>query len=281
MEKSEIYVSDLDGTLLNNTGRLSEYSRRALTELLDAGVHFTVASARAWSEMTPVLGDLPLKLPVIAVNGAFITDYATGEHLVINNLENAFAETIYRHILDNDLLPFVVAHNGSEDCLYWQEIRGPEMQWYHDILLLEDNTRLRHIDDLAFTLTQQVIAFVVMGQEANVKALAAVLDANYPARMENFLFQNPYSPGHWWLTIHDQKTCKSKGIQKVVEITGHKLENLTVFGDHNNDIKMFDIAGTAVAVANAQDETKACADIVIGSNEEDAVVKYIQEQMRS
>src|SRR3990172_1801253 len=141
MKHQKIFVSDLDGTLLRPDGTLSDYSRRTLTKLLKAGVHFTVASARAWGEMTPVLGNLPLTLPVIAVNGAFLTDYQTGRHLVINNLENDFAAAIYQHILDHHLQPFIVTHNGTEDCLYWQDLQNEQMQWYHDILHVHKDKR--------------------------------------------------------------------------------------------------------------------------------------------
>ena len=58
-------------------------------------------------------------------------------------------------------------------------------------------------------------------------------------------------------------------------MTGHDLRNLTVFGDHINDIKMIQLAGRGVTVANAEPEVKAVADEVIGSNDEDAVVKYM------
>ena len=90
MQNQKVYVSDLDGTLLQSDGTLSDYSREKLTELLESGVHFTVASARAWGEIVPVLGDLPLTLPIIAINGAYLTDYKTGKHLVINNLASDF-----------------------------------------------------------------------------------------------------------------------------------------------------------------------------------------------
>lgn len=273
---NKLYVSDLDGTLLGPDGRLSDYSRRALTELLEAGAHFTVATARAWGEITPVLGDLPLKLPVIAINGAFLTDYQSGKHLVINNLESATAESIYQRILEHDLLPFVVAFNGTEDCLYWERLINEEMLWYHDILELEKDKRLRHIERLTDALAEKVIAFAVMGPRANVSTLSLRLAGEYPGLLENFLFENPYSPGHWWLTIHDRRACKSKGIRSLVEMTGHSFENLTVFGDHINDIKMFRLAGTAVAVGNAEEAVKAAANLVIGRNDEDAVVKYIK-----
>ncbi|HOK94972.1 MAG TPA: HAD family hydrolase [Anaerohalosphaeraceae bacterium] len=274
------FVSDLDGTLLRSDGTLSDYSRKTLTELLQAGLQFTVASARAWGEIVPVLGDLPLTLPVIAVNGAFLTDYKTGRHLVINSIARDFAESIYHHILDHQLEPFIVTHNGTEDCLYWQNLKNEQMQWYHDMLHVQKDKRIRRISDLRHALAEQVIAFAVMGPPDQVKALAEYLDAQYPALLENFLFENFYTPGHWWLTIHDQKACKSKAVSMLARMTGHTLDSITVFGDHINDIKMFQTAGRAVAVANAEDQLKRCADLVIGSNDEDAVVRYLADCMR-
>ena len=275
MEYQKIFVSDMDGTLLGPGSVLSDYSRRALMELLEAGVRFTVASGRAWAEMTPILGDLPLRLPVIAVNGAFLTDYATGRHLAINALDGPFAEAIYEHILDQGLHPFVLTYHQSEDRLYWEKLLNAEMQWYHDILELTRDQRLRRTGRLADALKEKVIAFIVMGSQAEVQALHTLLEERYPGQMENFLFENRCSPGHWWLTIHDQTVCKSKAIERLLEMEGISAEQLTVFGDHINDIGMFQLAGHAVAVANAEELVRQHADEIIGSNEEDSVVKYI------
>ncbi len=280
MNNSELFVSDMDGTLLRSGGVLSQCSRQGLADLLAAGVRFTVASARAWAEMTPILGDLPLQLPVIAVNGAYLTDYATGRHLVINHLDKDLAAAVYGDILNAALLPFVVAHHGGEDCLYWEKLINPEMQWYHDMLEMHNDARLRPIGRLRDALARTVIAFAVMGPKGNVCGLAERLAAEYPGLLESFLFENPYSPGHWWLTIHDRKACKSIALRELLEIEGIRPEQLTVFGDHINDIKMFQLAGRAVAVANAEDCVKQHADQIIASNDDDAVVDYIQRHFQ-
>ena len=277
-KENTVIFTDLDGTLLRSDGTLSDYSRKALTELLEAGVHFTVASARAWGEIVPVLGDLPLRLPVIAINGAYLTDYKTGQHLVINNIANDFAGQIYQHILDGHLQPFIVTHNGVEDCLYWQDLKNEQMQWYHDILHVHKDKRIRRIEDLKHALAEKVIAFAVMGPREAVTALSELLADEYPGLLENFLFENRHNSGHWWLTIHDQRVCKSKAIRTLVEMTGHDLKNLTVFGDHINDIKMLQLAAQGVTTANAEPEVKAVADQIIGSNDDDAVVKYMLSQ---
>ena len=54
------------------------------------------------------------------------------------------------------------------------------------------------------------------------------------------------------------------------------LSDVTVFGDYANDIPVFQAAGWAVAVANAQEAVKRHADEVIGHHEEDSVVRYLR-----
>ena len=59
---------------------------------------------------------------------------------------------------------------------------------------------------------------------------------------------------------------------------GLQATELIVFGDSFNDAGMFTLADTAVAVANAAPEIKELADVVIGSNDENAVCEYIKEK---
>ncbi len=84
--------------------------------------------------------------------------------------------------------------------------------------------------------------------------------------------------GCYFLTLLHKDADKSHGIQSVSEAVGFDLKKLTVFGDNFNDIGMFRLANTSIAVANAQKEVKECADIVLKhTNDEDGVAKYLQE----
>jgi phosphoserine phosphatase len=65
-------------------------------------------------------------------------------------------------------------------------------------------------------------------------------------------------------------------IAALAEEQGVEAADLVVFGDDWNDIPMFRRAGTAIAVANAAEELKAHADAVIGSNDEDSVVRHVR-----
>ena len=64
-----LYVSDLDGTLLDGDGQLPEDSVKRLNQLIDKGLNFTIATARNYDSAYPLLKGLNLKYPVILFNG--------------------------------------------------------------------------------------------------------------------------------------------------------------------------------------------------------------------
>ena len=78
---NELYVTDLDGTLLNRQDRVSSFSVRVINELVDRGLQFTYATARSLVSASKVTEGLSTKIPVIAYNGAFILRPSTGEVL--------------------------------------------------------------------------------------------------------------------------------------------------------------------------------------------------------
>src|SRR5689334_18511518 len=100
-----LFVSDLDGTLLDASARLSAVSRAELTALLASGLPFTVASARSIHTIAAILADLPLRLPVIEFNGALITDLQSKHSVVCHALEPAVAEGIMRFALHAGIPP--------------------------------------------------------------------------------------------------------------------------------------------------------------------------------
>lgn len=78
---NKLYVTDLDGTLLNRQDRVSPFSIRVINGLVDKGLLFTYATARSLVSASRVTEGLNTKIPVIAYNGAFIFQPSTGEIL--------------------------------------------------------------------------------------------------------------------------------------------------------------------------------------------------------
>ena len=272
-----IYISDLDGTLLRNDATISTYTKEKLISLLKAGINFTIASARSVTSIKRILDDIPFTLPIIAINGAYITDYKTGKHLQINAIDKKITSQIYAEILAHKCMPFVSGFDGSSDRLYYQHTVNEGMQWLIEDVTEGHGKRLQQIDDLKKTLTAKVVCMTVIAEYEIVEDLTEKLKEKFGSFLQMHFFQNPYSPQWQWLTIHDKKACKSNAIKTLMEMTGFAPDKLTVFGDNLNDVNMFKMAATAIAVENATDQIKQYACKIIGPNESDSVVKYIAE----
>lgn len=276
-----IYVSDLDGTLLRNSAMISAFSKNRLIKLIEAGVNFTVASARSIVSIQQVLRGIPIHLPVIEINGAFVSDFRTAEHLVINNMETEIASQVYRLIVEAGCGAFVSSFNGSSDRLYYQQITCEGMQWYYDNRVRHNDKRLRQVDNLADKFTDKVVAFTVIDSRGKLQRLLDNITMRLGDKVETHFFENPYSPPWHWLTIHDKTACKSTAIKAILDYAGFSMDELVVFGDSVNDINMFKMVHRSIAVENAGEELKKHAAEIIGSNETDSVVKYIIKDLIS
>ncbi len=276
-----LYVSDLDGTLLDRSGQLSPRTRQGLTRLLDQGLLFTVASARHVSSIRSVLGDLPLRLPVISGNGACISDLQSGRHELVRTLAPAMAQSIFALIRQHDLLPFFSTHDSRVgDRLYYQGARNAGQQGFIDERLQSADPRLRQTDQLQDHLREPVVTFVVVDHEAALVALQAAVEALCGDAVETHLQDDMYAP-HWsWLTIHDRQATKDQAIVTLVQRYALAEREIVVFGDNVNDVTMLRAAHRGITRGNAIDAVKREAHTGIGPHYEYSVFDFIARDWR-
>lgn len=110
-----LYVCDLDGTLLRSDATLSDFAREGLNDLIDAGVCLTVASARGTTGMRALLDGVRLQLPVIELNGAFVSDMHSGRHVASNVLSAEDACAALKVILPTGADPVISTWDGRRD----------------------------------------------------------------------------------------------------------------------------------------------------------------------
>ncbi len=275
---SPLYVSDLDGTLLRNDTSLSQYSKDTLNPLLEQGLLFTVASARSIASMRPLLADLPLRLPVVEFNGAFVSDLASGQHYLVHALHRDVLSELWQQIADAGYSPFISTYDGAADRLYYRDsdITNDGMAWYLQHRRLHQDPRLCYLADLQSGLDDQVVCLTVIGLGPELEKLDEAINQRHAKRVQTHCFKNQYSPDWHWLTIHDAGATKEQGILSLKRLQGLEDRHLVVFGDQVNDLDMFKVADEALAVANAIPALKERASGIIDTNEEDGVARYIK-----
>lgn len=282
---SGLFVSDLDGTLLDRSGRLPETSRDALNALLDDGLAFTVASARSAYSMGPILKGLRLRLPVLEFNGAYLTDLAAGRVHYCRSLKSEIALDIVERGCAAGLMPVIATYDGvDQQCYICQTPNNPGLSWYLDDRRQARDPRLRVAVNPASGLAERlaggqcVVCLTFIGRELDLLPLQQAIDHAWSGKVQTLCLENAYSPSWYWLTVHDALATKAHGLRALAEHLKIGLPQITVFGDGVNDLPMFKIAGRAVAVGNASVSVREMADEVIGDHEQDSVVRYLQTQ---
>ena len=269
------YVSDLDGTLLNSTATLSPYTRETLCCLLAAGLPFTVATSRSISSVRSIFHGVSLPLPVVELNGAYVSDLATGKHLIANAMAASLATDVLAAVQQVNIQPLVTSFNGQEDHVYYTPEVHPGVQWCIDDASRNQDPRWRCCD-LGNIVDEQIMRLPLLDTEQRLADLAQTLSERFPHRLHMHLIENPYQPDWYWLTLQDASATKANGISELQRLQGLQDHELTVFGDHNNDISMFQLADVAVATANATPELQRHATEIIAHHSEDSVVKYLE-----
>ena len=276
----KIYISDLDGTLLQNNGTISKFTRENLKILIKNDVKFTVASARSVISIQKVLADIPIKLPIIEFNGAFISDLKTGKHLIINEINKDYTKEILEIITKNNKIPFISSFNGTRDCLYYSKTINEGMEHYLNSRIQTHDKRLRKLTNLVESLSENIVCYTIIDEKERLIDVFNEIRDKYPNELELHIIENQYSPGWYWFTMHDKKATKDQAIQLLLKILNMEIDNLTVFGDNLNDIKMFKLGSKSVAVKNASEELKRYASNITDTNENDGVVKFILNDLK-
>ncbi len=274
------YVSDMDGTLLASGGALSAKTKAGLTDLLNKGLNFTVASARSYTSVKSVFEGVPLKLPIITHDGGLIYDLQNEKPLTFRGLEAQMAKDIYKMAQDMGTHPFLECVYKDNEYFMTENVKNEGMKWMIDyrggagakICVGEHdfNTYGEHLLSFTFIDTAQPL----LKLQEKVKAL-------YGEQIKTH-FYTEWDCYNWCcLTIHDAKANKGQGIMDLAEILNIHHHHVTVFGDNHNDIAMFTTAGRAVAVENAIPELKSNSHVQIGHHNDDSVYHFLYDEFHA
>ncbi|MCO4770819.1 MAG: HAD family phosphatase [Deltaproteobacteria bacterium] len=273
-----LYVSDLDGTLLGPEALISDFSRRHLQGMLDDGLLFTVASARSVISMRGTLGGLRLSLPVVGFNGGFVSELATGLHLEVASLDGV-ARGSWELARAHGLTPIVSTSDGvSEDRVWMAHDRNEGLQMYLDDRLAAEDPRIRLVDEPGAHIDERVTCLTMIDQRERLEPFERELVQRFGESIQPHLFDDLYTLGWSWLTVHAGTATKARAVRSVMSRAGLGDCRLVAFGDQGNDLPLLRDADWAVATENAAPEVKEVADEVIGHHGDDAVVKWLMER---
>jgi len=274
-----LFITDLDGTLLNSSAEITPVTADIINNLLNFGLIFTYATARSFHTASRVTSEINFKYPAVHHNGVFIQDPKSGEcfdQCIFDKTKIAqFIQTLH----DNKLYPLLYAIVDGRERVSW--IAGKETAGINFYLESRKNDkRLRPVQDYG-GFTGDIYEIIFIGdcrEELEQIIFALNLDSHFAYHIHVDAYKHEDGKTRYWLEIMRFDAQKNAGVLKVKKITG--ADKIICFGDNMNDIPMFNISDESYAVANALPEVKNIASGIIGSNDDDGVARWLEKNAR-
>lgn len=267
-----LYVSDLDGTLLNNNARLSPFAIETINGLVRRGVAFTFATARSFTSAKIVTQGLALSLPVVTFNGAFMVEPSTGEILdrrLLTAQQRAFS---HRLASERGLAPLVYSFIEGRERVSYLNYRNDA--WLLNYLSTHvGDPRMRPVSTINELFVGDVFYMSYIGEKCEMQPLQLFFreDDGFCVNFQ----EDTYTKDEYWLEVFGSEATKAAGVLRLKRRLN--AERLVCFGDNLNDMSMFGVSDECYAVENARDPLKELATAVIASNQGDGVPRWLLE----
>jgi Cof subfamily protein (haloacid dehalogenase superfamily) len=274
---------DLDGTLLNSHGQLSERNRLAIAAARELGVRVAVVTGRRFRDARPPALELGLDVPVISHNGALTKHARTLETVSATLLPLPAAREVLRvgRAAGSDAMVsddphgkgLLVYDHISED----NHALGKYIAWSRRIHGDEAEDAVRRVPSLDEYLDHAPVHISFSGTCAPMSVLRErlkdelgdsirVLSTEYPK--QDFTLLDVLHPG----------ASKGVGVAAAAREYDLKQAEVMAVGDNYNDLEMLAYAGTGVLMGNAAPSLRDQFDFhVTATNDEDGVALAIEE----
>jgi len=270
LKKIKYVVMDLDGSLLNSERHISKLTIQTILKAQLAGYKFVIASGRISTMIDAYVKTLGLDSYVISSNGAIITDLKKQkvvykQHVTYDDTVNLVNFCIYNSIECSILT--------NKACYFMKDsVRMQRFVEYNEI------AKINHVKPLKIKIYHQL-----NNSMNHVEKLLIRCEDDKKDLLLNYIKKNTSiqvtTSDHY---IYD---CSAHDVSKGTALSWlldkHKInhEEVLVFGDFDNDVSMFKVAGVAVAMGNATHNAKEHADYVTKTNDEDGIAFVINEML--
>lgn len=261
-----LIVSDLDGTLADTDHYVNETTKSFIREILDQGHIFYIATGRMKSMVENVAKDIDARVGIVGSNGGIIQ---TDEGFKISHINPQDKMDLYHHLSEEDVPTLFFT---DRDILYTHYVpdffeANPDAQ--KNIRKIENATKDLESKNIINVLCT---ARHLEDPEAFLNPVKLDLQKKFNLNITSSNSTN--------IEIFSKEASKGNAVRKLMQIHNIPQEQVIVFGDGFNDLSMFEVAHTSVAMDNAPEAVKTYATHTTASNGENGVVKFLRGMLK-
>ncbi|MDF2612389.1 MAG: Cof-like hydrolase [Clostridia bacterium] len=254
----KLLISDLDGTLLDNSHQITTENLKAIRKLEKSGMKFVIATGRPIDMIKGYLEILDYDSPLICCNGAALYD-AKGKILAIKQIQAEVLRGVIDLIKKCELeyvlytMAGIVSEKRNERVLYIEKYNKKQKASNKAVIIIDENIYNN------LEAYKVVKAFVSASEYSKLHKLRDELNYQFK-EVEAVMSQRHI------LDIVDKHATKGNALLALADYLNIEPKDIAAIGDNYNDVTMLKEAGLAITVENAEDEIRNIADYVSKSN---------------
>lgn len=265
--KYKLLVLDVDGTLLNSEHQISKRTVMTLRKVQQMGVQVVLSSGR------PTYGILPLaKILDLASYGGYIIPYNGSQIIDMRD-----GRVLFEKRISPDMVPYVERKADQY---------GFDLMTYAEDVVVTNNAQNDHIINEARINGMKLwpVEDISIGIDFNPSKLVLVsddpasideLEQRWEKRLSGTL--DVMRSEDFYLEVVPSGVSKANTLGVLLDMLGVKTEEVVAMGDGVSDVGMIQQAALGIAMGNARDSVKRCADTVTLSNDEDGVAVALEK----
>ncbi|BCN28875.1 HAD family hydrolase [Anaeromicropila herbilytica] len=272
-----LYISDLDGTLLQPNAKLSPSTIQTINELMQKGMNFTCATARTYASTNKLLEPLNIRLPLVLMNGACVYNKGLNRYEKIEYLDKDTIKVILDFLKETNMTGFLYEIKDNTLCTYYEDLDSKGRKDFHDERVNLFQKRFVKVEDFSELDPTHILYFCLIDTEEKTKELYELLSDEPSLKLERYT--DIYSKDLWYLEIFSVNASKYNAVQYLRK--QYEFDQIIGFGDNLNDLALFKACEECYAVANAKEDVKKAATKVIDYNYNDGVANFLKNHYTS
>jgi 5-amino-6-(5-phospho-D-ribitylamino)uracil phosphatase len=262
----KLLVSDIDGTLVDQNGKIAEADRAALNSVRRDGMMVSLCTGRAARGCLKVIEDLSLDGFHIFCDGALVCNPDQTQIIYSGLIPPELLIQVYRfaesHNMALELFTqtgFFVSHASAPASLHSRLIQFPYI-----------------ITDLEKIIgSEKIIMGCIVTNSVEEEEKIKAFSAGFSSTLRFSWTRHPSSPDYYYINITLPGVSKGQALAALISYLGLTKNQVMAIGDGSNDVSLLSAAGLAIAMQHSPDDLKAVADYVTADVEHNGVAQAI------
>ncbi len=271
--KHILFVSGLDGCLLNENKEMTTYTKYNLTKMLESGLNFTISTTRTPASLSKIFSGVPLKNNLMIMNGAAVYDLANEKYSDVKYIDKDIQNGIddYFRLKNRNIFTYTIIDEALS--IYHQMFENEaEEKFYID----RKNSYFKNHVKGRIDKDDFVLFYILIDKLDVVNGYKKDLLELYGDKITIQIYEYSFFKGYYFMKIYTSKASKLIALEAF--LSKHNYDQVISFGSREYDLEIMERSDFSVCLSNADSLVKQAADLVLDTDNQEAIIRYIKKR---